>query len=75
MRNGQTAAWKPQNSHGDRSADDRSDEEHDDRERLGVARPRKQQIPDRVDDSRAERENESLGGQVYARIAAASTGR
>ncbi len=48
---------------GHRCADDRPDEQDDHREGVGVARSREQQVPHRVDDGRAERENESLGRQ------------
>jgi hypothetical protein len=42
---------------------------------MRVARSGEQQIPHRVDDGRAEREDESLGRQRYTRIDAARTGR
>ena len=58
-----------------RSTDDRADEQHERGERLGVACPREQQVPDRMDDGGGQGEDECLGGQGYARIAASSTGR
>jgi hypothetical protein len=61
--------------HRHRGADDRSNEKDDDRKRMRVARSGEQQIPHRVDDGGAEGEDESLGRQCYARIAAASTWR
>jgi hypothetical protein len=61
--------------HCSRSADDRSNKQDDDREGMGVARSGQQQVPDRVNDGRAEREDESLGRQRYLRVTATSTGR
>jgi len=58
-----------------RCADNGADEQDHGSEGLRVARSCKQQVPDRVYDGRNEREDESLGRQVYARIVACSTGR
>jgi hypothetical protein len=47
-----------------RRTDDRPDEQDDHRKRVGVARSGEQQVPDCVDDGRAEREDESFGRQI-----------
>jgi hypothetical protein len=50
--------------HRSRRADERSNEQDDYREGVGVARSRQQQVPHRVDDGGAEREDESFGRQI-----------
>jgi len=54
---------------------DGADEQDDRRERLRVASPGEQQVPDRMDHGRRERECKCLGRQGYLRIAASSTVR